>query len=97
MTNPLSKLLDWYRSPTLGDSADTAASVLGVLPTRQEDLADRAHTDVVAHLIASGRTPATAQDVDGAFHAIHGRTSTLQEYAEALALTDSFGLLVRPR
>ncbi len=87
MNNPLSKLLDWYRSPIQGETAGAATSVLGVLPSRVEQ------TDIVGHLIEAGHTPATAADVRDAFEAVHGHEATTFEALVAFDYVDGFGLL----
>ena len=87
MINTLSKLISWYRSPLDGDTSGTASTVLGVLPTRPE------RSDIVAHLIHEGHTPATTDDVRAAYAVVHDREATDFEAILAFDFVDSFGML----
>ncbi|WP_291473163.1 hypothetical protein [Corynebacterium sp.] len=88
MTNPLIRILDWYRNP-VQDPSGTSHTALGVLPSRE------ATTDIVAHLIERGYTPATEADVRDAFSHLFDRDATPFEELVALDYVDSFGLLAR--
>lgn len=87
MYNPLSKLLTWYLSPVQGTAEGAARTSLGVLPSRLEP------TDIVAHLIESGYTPASEADVRNAFASIHDRRPSAFEELVACDFVASFGLL----
>jgi hypothetical protein len=106
VSNPLHRILDWYRDPERGLYSSTDRTVLGTLaPVRPETTeanrtvfhADRvdgpAHLDVLAALIDEGRTPATPQEVRAAFRTLHHRFPTPLEAARARSLVESFGLL----
>jgi hypothetical protein len=106
VSNPLHRILDWYRDPERGLYSSTDRTVLGTLaPVRPETTevnrtvfhADRsdgpAYLDVLAALIDEGRTPATPQEVRAAFRSLNHRFPTPLEAARARSLVASFGLL----
>lgn len=88
MYNPLTKILNWYLSPVQG-TTDAVRTGLGVLPSRPES------TDIVAHLIDLGHTPATEADVRDSFTLLFDRDATPFEEMLACGYVDSFGLLAR--
>jgi len=89
MYNPLSRILDWYLSPVNGGTDGTAGTVLGVLPSRP------GATDIVAHLIDRGHTPASESDVRESFATLFDRDASPFEEMLAFDYVDSFGLLSR--
>lgn len=89
MYNPLSKILDWYMSPVQGGATGAAGTALSVLPSRPVE------TDIVAHLIHTGHTPASAADVRESFSTLFDRDATPFEEILAFDYVDSFGLLAR--
>lgn len=89
MYNPLSRIIDWYLSPVNGGTDGAAGTALGVLPSRPAD------TDIVAHLIRTGHTPASAHDVRESFNTLFDRDATAFEEILAFEYVDSFGLLAR--
>lgn len=89
MPNPLSKIVNWYLSPMQEPQDGGVQTVLGVLPSRPES------TDIVAHLIDTGHTPATEADVRKSFALLFDRDATAFEELLAFDYVDSFGLLAR--
>lgn len=89
MHNPLSKIINWYFSPVNGSTAGVAGTALGVLHSRPVE------TDIVAHLIHTGQTPATESDVRQSFTTLFDRDATAFEEILACEYVDSFGLLAR--
>ncbi|WP_297006347.1 hypothetical protein [uncultured Corynebacterium sp.] len=89
MYNPLSKILDWYLAPVHGTADAAAGTGLGVLHSRP------AATDIVAHLIDTGHTPAREADVRSSFVTLYDRDATPFEEIVAFDYVDSFGLLAR--
>lgn len=87
MYNPLTRILNWYLAPVQG--ADSDRTSLGVLPSRPGS------TDIVAHLINLGRTPATEKDVRDSFTTLFDRDASPFEEMLAFDYVNSFGLLAR--
>ena len=89
MHTPLSTTTKCYFAPDTGSPAGGAATALGVLHSRPVE------TDIVAHLIHTGQTPATESDVRQSFTTLFDRDATAFEEILACEYVDSFGLLAR--